>query len=288
MKVHQLFNDGCTVPAAFVTKGRQRVKQYGKSVYLNNGDEFELELFNPTQNKVLAKIELNGVSLGSGIVLRPGERVFLERYLNEARKFLFETYVVNKNDENAMKAIADNGNVTVNFYNEYFNYGITYTSGCWRSNAPYWISPPSTVGPYYYSTSLQNLNNPVHGDIGPRIGGQGMTANNCTSDAGGTLTSSIFYASAGAPANNELEAKASMDMDPLETGRVEKGSNSNQCFTYDSTTFNTWWSWQSVWKILPLSQKPIVQEDLKIYCINCGTKQRKRTHLFCPNCGTKY
>jgi len=61
-----LFNDGSTVPTAFVTKGRQRVKQYdGNAVFLNNGDEFEIELFNLTTNKVLAKIELNGVSLGS-------------------------------------------------------------------------------------------------------------------------------------------------------------------------------------------------------------------------------
>ena len=84
-----------TVPVAYVTKGRQRVKQFSGhgngSVYLRNGDEFELELFNPTTSKVLAKISLNGKSLGSGIVLRPGERVFLERYFDEAKKFLFET-----------------------------------------------------------------------------------------------------------------------------------------------------------------------------------------------------
>jgi hypothetical protein len=59
------------------------------TVYLNNGDEFEIELFNPTISKVMAKIDLNGISIGPGVVLRPGERVFLERYINEAKKFLF-------------------------------------------------------------------------------------------------------------------------------------------------------------------------------------------------------
>ena len=83
-------NYGSTEPTAFVTKGRQRVKQYNNdSVYLNNGNEFELELFNPTTSKVMAKIELNGISIGAGIVLRPGERVFIERYLDEAKKFMF-------------------------------------------------------------------------------------------------------------------------------------------------------------------------------------------------------
>jgi len=42
-------------PSAFITKGKLRVKQYSQSVYLNNGDEFEIELFNPTQKTILAK-----------------------------------------------------------------------------------------------------------------------------------------------------------------------------------------------------------------------------------------
>ena len=82
---------GFAVPQSFITKSKQRLKQHTDTVYLNNGDEFEIELFNPTQNKVLSKIEINGVSIGNGIILRPGERVFLERYLDEAKKFLFET-----------------------------------------------------------------------------------------------------------------------------------------------------------------------------------------------------
>ena len=42
-----------TVPSAFVTKSKQRVKQHSNQIiYLNNGDEFEIELFNPTTNKV--------------------------------------------------------------------------------------------------------------------------------------------------------------------------------------------------------------------------------------------
>ena len=62
-----------TAPTAFVTKDRQRVKQYDNNiVYLKNEDEFGIELFNPTSNKVLAKIEVNRVSLRSGIVLASG------------------------------------------------------------------------------------------------------------------------------------------------------------------------------------------------------------------------
>ena len=46
-------------PCAFITKEKQRLKQFGQNVYLSNGSEFELELFNPTSNTVLAKIKFN-------------------------------------------------------------------------------------------------------------------------------------------------------------------------------------------------------------------------------------
>ena len=60
---------GFAVPQSFITKSKQRLKQHVDTVYLNNGDEFEIELFNPTQNKVLSKIEINGISIGSGITI---------------------------------------------------------------------------------------------------------------------------------------------------------------------------------------------------------------------------
>lgn len=245
-----LFNDGSSVPTAFVARGRQRVKQYNNNtVYLNNGDEFQIELFNPTTNKVLAKIELNGVSLDSGIVLRPGERVFLERYLNEARKFLFETYEIDKNNKQAMKAISNNGDIKVMFYCEYIN-TITYSPDywSWESNFSTFNSTSCTLGMVYEPPS-----------------------------------NTIMYSSIQSKPTFESLSKQS-----LETGRIEKGSNSNQSFTCDSTTFNTWWSWKSEWKILPFSQKPLVREDIKVFCTSCGAKRKKESYRFCPNCGTKY
>jgi len=283
-----LFNDGSTVPAAFVTVGRQRVKQYGNSVYLNNGNEFEIELFNPTTNKVLAKIELNGVSLGSGIVLRPGERVFLERYLNEAKRFLFETYEVDGNNPGVQKAIANNGQVSVKFYNEYINYGITYTGGSsWTYEWPTWGTTTITSGynnPTYTSqiksASLDGINHVYScNNLSNPIGNK-----NYDGMAGGADAMGFFNMSS----DIEFASKAPAAAAPIETGRIEKGSNSNQNFTYDSTTFNTWWSWSSDWKILPSSQKPVVQEDIKVYCTKCGTKRRKSSDKFCPKCGTKF
>jgi len=267
-RVHQLFNDGSTVPTAFVTVGRQRVKQYGNTVYLNNGDEFQVELFNPTTNKVLAKIELNGVSLGSGIVLRPAERVFLERYLNEAKRFLFETYEVDGNNPVVQKAIANNGDVAIKFYCE-TPPPVPYVSPTiWTTT--YW--PPITYPTYsYYS----HTGNPTFG-----------TLNNTGTVKGATGESMLYSSSVNFAPQMDIEEPAAPTKS-METGRIEKGSNSNQSFGYDHSSFNTFWSWKTEWKILPMSQKPLVQEDLKIYCSSCG-RRRKKSENYCPVCGCKY
>jgi len=311
-KVASLFYDGSSVPTAFVTKGRQRVKQYdNKSVYLNNGDEFQIELFNPTPNKVLAKIDLNGISIGPGVVLRPGERVFLERYLNEARKFLFETYEVDGNNGDVQRAIANNGDVAIKFYCEtpppipYVSPTI-WTTTCWPT-IPY--SYPNYD--YYSHTgnpTFGTLNNTgtVKGSTSgtytssnsrsSKLGGRKMSKmSNFSDDFAGGQGETISFACANsfevidsAPDQMERGFASAAAPKSVETGRIEKGSNSNQSFGYDHSSFNTFWSWKTEWKILPMSQKPIMREDLVIYCPNCQAKRRKESHKFCPVCGTKY
>ena len=257
---------GLAVPQSFITKSKQRLKQHIDTVYLKNGDEFEIELFNPTQNKVLAKIEMNGNSIGNGIILRPGERVFLERYLDEAKKFLFETYVVNGNNEEVQQAIANNGDVVVKFYNEILpiiNNGGTVT----------WTN---TNYPFTYTT-----HNTLNGNSIPTNGTFTTTGINTFYNT--SLTSGTFSTS-----NTLLKKSATSPLRHLETGRVEKGSESEQTFTYDSTSFNSYAFATNWWKIKPQSTKPIMREDLVTYCTECGSKRKKDTHKFCPHCGTKF
>lgn len=250
-------------PQSFITKGKQRLKQFTDTVYLKNGDEFEIELFNPTHNKVLAKIEMNGNSIGNGIILRPGERVFLERYLDEAKKFLFDTYEVNGLDNEVKQAIANNGDVVVRFYNEivtptYYTTG----SGTVTINNPYWIN---TGSPFTYST--RNTATPSYN-------------NTFTTTSTGTNTFYSNTLTSGTISTNSLKT--------IETGRVEKGSNSDQSFTYDSSSFYSYAAATNVWKIKPESTKIKTKEDLVMYCGECGSKRKKDTHKFCPHCGTKF
>jgi hypothetical protein len=250
---------GSARPESFVTKSKQRLKQYIDTVYLNNGDEFEVELYNPTQNKVLAKIEMNGNSIGAGVILRPGERVFLERFLNESKKFLFETYNVEGDDKSVEKSIAKNGEVIVKFYDEY-------------------------VLPYYYSSNFGNpitlLNITSNGTYyEPSIN---YTTTN--SVAGSVTTSFVNTGSITSDPGIGYDNKRTLK----ETGRVEKGSESNQTFTYDNSTFNYYPTAANWWKILPVSQQILVKEDLKVFCTECGSKRKKDSHKFCPHCGTKF
>ena len=67
----------------------------------------------------------------------------------------------------------------------------------------------------------------------------------------------------------------------IETGRVEKGSESNQTFMLVNKNFNIWTVSTSVWKILPESQKPVELGDLVDRCSNCSTKIKKSSWKFC-------
>ena len=50
-----------------VTSNKNRIKQYENSVYLKDGQQFELEIFNPHQCKVLAKISINGKDVARNV-----------------------------------------------------------------------------------------------------------------------------------------------------------------------------------------------------------------------------
>lgn len=292
------YNAGST-PSAYVTKNRQRVKQYNESVYLNNGDEFEIELFNPTQNKVLAKIELNGISIGSGIIVRPGERVFLERYLDVARKFLFETYKVSGTSAEVARAIANNGLVNVKFFSEYVNpfAGVVVTTN-WDNYSQPTITQPFRYETDYiipsYGTGTLNVNSNISSsNTAKSFGGAGESA---------TFTSTSMNFSDSFSADKEISQprsrsfmggtkklmKTSLASKEIETGRIEQGSHSSQSFKLDSTTFNTYPSWESKWQIVPLSEKPVTREDLVLHCTNCGAKRKKDSYNFCPVCGNKF
>jgi len=241
-------------PEAFVTKGKKRIKQFDGQVYLSDGDEYEIELFNPSQEVVLAKIKIDGDYIaGGGIVLRRGERVFLERFLDSPNRFKFSTYVVNGNNTEVQDAIKNNGYVEIEFYSEY---------------KPTWNSGFLSTG----TANFQTINgNPI-----------------TFTTTSGTTSTSTFY-NASLTANTFAGPNIRNLSNKVETGTTEKGGSSEQAFQHTNKTFNSFSFWNVAWQILPTSQKQYTAEEVGVnYCGNCGAKRKKSSFKFCPHCGNKF
>lgn len=247
------------VPTAHITKKKSRLKIYnGNKVFLQDGENFEFELYNPKQTSVLAKIKLNGQYISiSGIVLKPGQRVFLERFLDTNNKFEFSTYKVNNTSENR-SAIDLNGDVIVEFYDEQtITNHLHLSGGNWGSG---WTT--INTGSPYLGGTISN-SNPIS-----------FTTSNT-----GTLSSS--FTSLTGPNVKSKSIKST-----IETGRVEKGEKSEQTFTNSFQNFNYYTCKTVSYKILPISTKHKDVEEIRQYCTQCGTKIKKN-YVFCPSCGEK-
>ncbi len=257
---------------AKIAIAKNLIKEYKSSesdrtVYLNDGTEFQIYLKNPYQNHLGIKIYVNNQAIGGNmLVLRPGQSFWLDRFLNDNKKFLFSTYDV-ENTQEMRYAINNNGKVKIEFYHEkeetpYFttaplktnfdwtNYNITCSSAI-SSNVP--------ASTFYCST----------GDIG------NVSASAATHSK---LRSTSYVTSASTTKTDDLS---------FETGRVEKGGVSRQEFEYCDINFDYYPFKTENILILPVSRKQIrAEETRRRYCSQCGKKVNPKDK-FCSNCGAK-
>ena len=268
-------------PQAWVAIKRNRQKIYNRQgktqVYLKDGQEFQIELFNPTQTRYLVKFKINGnYQADRGLILNPGQRYFLDRFIDDDKKLEFSTYEV-EDSKAAKKAIEKNGLLEVEFYAETFLHGniISYPR---IYTTPNWSQPIWTTNPHQFwgGTSAGIFNN-AGGSSTLTLAGS--TVNNITYTSGTvacgtTYTSSANYSSVVNDAS-------------IETGRVEKGEKSDQKFEEGYGTFGSWASYTTTVQIIPLSQKPAEAQEIRSYCTGCGSRVKKQTWKFCPNCGTE-
>ncbi len=248
-------------PYAHVTINKNRVKlektladsihgTTGGSIYFSDGQEYEIELYNPLSVNVKACITIDGkIVSGGGIVIKNGERVYLERFIDNNHKFKFKTYSVDKTEE-VEKAIGNNGVIEVKFYEEYVIPHYTYYT---HTNFQQWPTNPfykdlKTNQDIYLTTNTTSFNNNVEIK---------------------NLNSYIIG-------------------DQQETGKTELGSISNQEFSDYNGIFESNELIKFDFKIYPISKKELNSGDLKFrkYCTECG-KKLKNTYKFCPSCGTK-
>jgi hypothetical protein len=246
-----------------ITSNKNRIKQYESSVYLKDGQQFELEIFNPHQFKVLAKISINGKEISqAGLVIKPGQRIYLERYLDIAKKFKFETYEVEDSNE-SKEAIAKNGEVKVEFFyeqnlrgNYWYGNSMTINSNNWNGSHTTTINPNT----FFTTTGTSQLGSNISYTSSSSVGSLSY---------GGTTVNNISMPVAGS----------------IETGRIEKGSNSKQKFSEENGSYNWWVNETVIIKLLPLSKKPVEVTEIRNYCGGCGSRIKKSSWKFCPSCG---
>ena len=256
MKVKQ--KKGTNLPSSWIVnpkdKGRKSIK--GDKIYLDNGQEFEIEIFNPLKESVLADIRLNGNSIcKTGLVIKPGQRVYLDCFVDDRKKFVFQTYQVDGTQE-SLDAIADNGLLEVFFYKEQ---AVTLQN--WNDRfhkiVIHEYYPVYPVYPRWY---------PYYGTIltGGITTGTTLTTTTLTTTNGSNAifntNSAAFtvgnrYNSGTLTSCNTVYYNSSV-AGSLETGRVEKGEKSNQQFVDVDMEFEKNYIHHLVYQILPSSRKP--------------------------------
>ena len=261
MKVKQ--KKGTNLPSAWIVnpkdKGRKSIK--GDKIYLDDNQEFEIELHNPLKESVLADIRLNGSSIAkTGLVIKPGQRVYLDCFVDDRKKFIFQTYTVDGTQE-SLDAIVDNGLLEVFFYKEQAvtlqNWNDRFHKVIIHEYHPVYYPAYPRWYPTYYTlgtgtittcnsvntlttTSAYNTSSSYGGVL--NNGSYGSSFTNCSLTSGSLTSGSAYY-------NSPVAGS-------LETGRVEKGEKSNQQFVDVDMEFEKNYIHHLVYQLLPNSRKP--------------------------------
>lgn len=273
-------------PEAHICVKKSRLKNKSGNVYLKDGDEFQIELFNPLTNSILCEISFNGSKIGGGLVLKPGQRVFLERYITSNNKFLFTTYDVESGVTEVQDAIRANGEIKIQFMHEK------------KPVQPIYVQPAITwIRPYYYDYNIyyngnigtSNLNKIGNNFFSATFDSNINTANSTSNTVTGkneneNVLRTQSFTNYNDSNNNEI-CLDSLNME--ETGRIDMGSKSNQEFQETYQEFE-YFSFHTLnFKMLPKSKEPVEQSEIKLYCTGCGRKVKKNEN-FCPKCGNKH
>jgi hypothetical protein len=277
---------------AFISVNKNRQKIYcrdnDKVIYLPNQTNFEIELFNPTEKRVGVKFYFNGISNQRLLIIRPGERMFLDRHLEDNKKLFFDVYDVSLTNKEVEKAIQKNGDIRIEFHNEKEKRsGIFYE--IYKQPVypvyPYPYNPfnPPTiplVNPIWYTTSSNHNTSDVSSSF------YCSTTEAASTNLSYKMTSNITSASGEYTVSDDFDSKYKKS---IETGRIEKGEESSQKFRDTEFESECLPVKTFEYKLLTVSQKELTSDDLKkskMFCTNCGKKINK-TDKFCSNCGKK-
>ena len=271
---------------AKIAIAKNLIKEYKSSnsertVYLNDGTEFQIYLKNPYQTHLGIKISVNNQSIGNMLVLKPGQSFWLDRFVNENKRFLFSTYEV-ENTAEMKYAISNNGKVKIEFFHERENnaYVHPYSTTVTWTGGPNYTPYSSTTGSA--SSSINNVNTCYYScdTLSASSASSVITASASTDRL--SIDDSFLNGEELHSHIKKLSKEAT-----TETGRVEKGSRSNQEFDYCDIDFEYYPFKTENIHILPSSQKKVnINETRRKYCSQCGKKVSPKDK-FCSGCGAR-
>lgn len=283
--------NGMTLPTCDILVNGQKRKLYGKKknkVYLHNGDNFQLKLFNPLQERIGVQLRMNGIKVDNDLlILKPGQEITIERFIGTNRKLSFSTYEIDKSNKEAVKAIEKNGILDVIFWNEKIPVQTVYTNTSTINYRAYPLSG-STIT-ISGDDVIVNGNLTVNGNlktagISGSSGTFGFAGVSGTNGTNGTNHNSRIYRSLSntnisndkdfwfddkqfdfnfiSPGVFTTEHDQSLIHNTkLETGRIEKGSVSNQYFS--PINFEVGEEFYKIkFKLLPFSLKPVKKNSM--------------------------
>jgi hypothetical protein len=308
------------------TSSLDELKTYtGNQIFLNNGDEFQIKLFNPLTEKIGVQVGFNGQSSKHLLVLNPGEDAIIDRFIDEKRRMIFETYQYDDNNKAAKKAVANNGIVEIRFFKEYIqplNITTTSTSTYYNpstvtiGNTTFNISGCSSSTTLGHSAGYSTLTNTCGmGGVNGPIGTQGT--NGIVLD--GTFTSfdclntnsrmydqksfdsvNLFNCNVSESSTLDFASDIELEQEQIkergvkskslkkETGRIEKGKKSDQNFKQVEMQFQTQPFHLVTYYLKPVSEKDsYVHHEVREYCTKCSYRVRNNSWIFCPKCSNK-
>ena len=188
----------------------------------------------------------------------------MERYLDRAKKFLYETYEVENGNATVEAAIKNNGLIQVKFYKEDINkntYKDTLTTTVssnldfsWTNFNDCQVYSSARVS----SGNVNDYNATYTSDITAKAFSQ-PTVSTVLYSSCDMLTEPLLSASCDCAAT-----AISYDVrDTKETGRVQEGSKSNQLLHTCDMEFLSWSFRTETIQILPESEKPYTTSDLQ-------------------------
>lgn len=272
----------------------------GNDIFLNNGDEFQIRLFNPLSEKIGAQVSINGKTPNRLLVLNPGEVVDVDRFIDEQRRMIFETYQYDDGSQAAKNAVANNGIIQINFHKEFvpiqwpvYNNTITTTfpiSGGTGSSYATLHNVGGMGSVTYGSSGINNLtSNCFHLSADITMDSNPIIASSQPFVAPGVYCSEkdLSFVSDEQPSVKSRSSRKLSKSILKETGRVEKGEKSDQRFKSVDIQFDTFTFHTIIYHLKPMSEKNSYVKEVREYCTQCGYRLRNDRWMFCPKCGEK-